>query len=152
MKETRRKAAESASRTQGSWLLSYLDVAAKEGRRILNDDQYAHIVQQFELLVEEDEPTRAAFADIRPLVGEEFLELREKGGLLGKINLRVFFAVVAEYRRLAVLGVYKKKEDGKLAGHVRVRMRSRLRYVRGIWESEETGDGTRAGAAGEGPR
>ncbi len=108
------------------WTLAYLDVAAKEGAKILDRTQYAHIVQQVELLAREAIPGRATFADVRPI--EEFLELREKGGVLGKTNLRVYFAVVPERDMLLVLGCYKKEDEGQLPVHIKVRIKNRLRY------------------------
>jgi len=94
-----------------AWALAYLDVAAKEGRKILDDDQYAHVVQQFEALATEQVPSMVAYADVKPI--EDFFELRDKGGVLGQINLRVYFAIVGEQHTLVVLGCYKKEDEGK---------------------------------------
>ena len=65
--------------------------------------------------------------DVRPIEG--FYELRDKGGVLGNINLRVYFAVVHEERLLLVLGCYMKEDEGRAPGYIKVRMKNLLRHA-----------------------
>lgn len=65
------------------WDLGYLDAAAKDARRFLAEAQYAHIVQQFDDLAGESDPAQSDTVDVRPI--DDFFELRDKGGLLGRL-------------------------------------------------------------------
>lgn len=123
IRQARTKEAEGSAQ----WALNYLDVAAKEGHKILNDDQYEHVRQQFLLLAEEKNPHSVKFVDVLPI--EDYFELRDKGGILGKINIRVYFAIVDEARTIVVLGCYKKEDEGQTPARVKVRMRTRMRHV-----------------------
>ena len=110
-----------------TWGLAYLDGARADALKILNKDQYAHVVQQFDALAREENPRLSRTQDVRPI--EAFYELRDKGGVLGKINLRVYFAVMDDPRLILVLGCYKKEDEGQVATHIKVKMRNRLRIA-----------------------
>jgi hypothetical protein len=107
------------------WELSYLDVAEAEGRKILTEAQYAHIVGLFDELATENDPRNSSSQDVKAI--DEFYELRDKGGVLGKINMRTFFAVLG--KTIVVLGNYKKEDEGQTPGHVKIKIRNRLRQV-----------------------
>src|SRR4051794_9773379 len=92
---------------RAQWALAYLPVAADEGRKFLNDDQYAHAVGLIEALAFEQDPTHPKTVDVRPFKGMDFFEVRDKGGVLGKINLRIFFTVDHDRKRIVVLGAIK---------------------------------------------
>lgn len=113
---------------QAPWRLGYLEVAAEEGRKLLNDEQYDHAVDQFEALATEVDPTRSLTADVQAI--DRFYELRDKGGILGKINLRVYFTVETARKIIVVLGVYKKEDEKQAPKWLIVKMRNRLRIVR----------------------
>jgi len=119
-------------RTQGGrrllWNLAYGDAAAKEGRAILDDAQYTHVREQFELMAEFENPRSVQVLDVQPI--DDFFELRDKGGILRKLNLRVYFGILEESRTIVVVGCYKKEEDSKLPVHVRLRMKNRLRIAK----------------------
>lgn len=110
------------------WKLAYLDAAEKDARRFLTDDHYAHAVQLFDELALEVNPRCSETQDVRGI--EDFFELRDKGGILGKINLRVYFAVLDDHHIIVVLGVYKKEEEGQTPVFIKDRIRRRLTYVR----------------------
>lgn len=80
----------------------HLDVAAKDARRFLDWDQYAHAIGLFDELATEENPRLSRTQDIRPIEG--LYELRDKGGVLGRINLRVYFDVIDEGKLILVLG------------------------------------------------
>lgn len=123
----------SGGRPQGqpsTWELAYTDVSGKEAHKILTDDQYAHVVQQFEILAGEVNPRGSRIVDVRPI--ESFHELRDKGGILGKINLRVYYTVLDDKKKIVVLGCYKKEDEGATPVRIKARMRNRMRIVIGL--------------------
>ena len=93
------------------WRPAYLEQASADARSFLNEAQYEHAVQQVLLLCEEDDPTHPRLLDVDAL--GEFHELRDKYGVLGKINLRVFFWVSREHKTVVVLGAWKKESEGQ---------------------------------------
>jgi hypothetical protein len=72
-----------------------------------------------------DEPTKCQTVDVRPI--EDYFEIRDKGGLLKKINARIFFCVCHSTRTIAVVGAINKKNDGPTPDHVKILMRYRTR-------------------------
>ena len=119
------------TRTEAAlWNLAYLEVSEQEARKRLGEDQYSHLVQQFEMLAEMQQPLRSPMHDIRPI--DQFYELREKGGLFGKLNVRVFFFV--HKITICVLGFYKKKEEGQTPPYIVAKMRNRMRCAKGALE------------------
>lgn len=119
------------------WKLAYLDAAASDARRFLTEDQYAHVVQQFDDLAASRDPRRSETQDVRPI--DDWYELREKGGLLGKINVRVYFAVLDARNLLVILACYKKEDEGQTAKHIMIKVRNRLRQAKKILEETERG-------------
>ncbi|WP_439627616.1 hypothetical protein [Gemmata sp.] len=107
------------------WNVDLLDQSHREAMGILTEEQYDHVSRQFRELATEDEPSNSPTVDVRPF--NDLFELRDKGGILGKINIRVFFAVCRGKRTLVVLGTINKKNDGKTPGWVAPLMRYRLR-------------------------
>ena len=59
----------------------------------------------------------------------KFYELRDKGGVLGKINVRVYFAIIGDKKIILTLSAYKKEDEGKTPKHVIVRARNRLKIT-----------------------
>ncbi|MCC7291232.1 MAG: hypothetical protein IT449_04115 [Phycisphaerales bacterium] len=142
--ELRLRSLGQAGGSQRVWSLAYLDVTATEGRKLLTEDQYAHLVQQFEALSCEEDPRRSRTQDIRQI--EDFWELREKGGLLGRMNVRVYFTVLESERLILVLKVYKKEEEGQTPGYVKIAVRNRLRTALRLLAEDQRGtDGERRG-------
>lgn len=109
------------------WTLGYLEACARDAKSFLNDDQYAHLVQQFDELACERNPRMSDTLDIRPI--EDFFELRDKGGILGKINVRVYFCVVDNRRLILALACWKKEADGQTPQHMKIRVRHRMRLA-----------------------
>jgi hypothetical protein len=116
------------------WSILYLAIARDEAMSLLSEPQYHHIAEQFQLLAEERDPSHSVFCDIRAV--ESFFELRDKGGPLGRINVRVFFTLDHGHRAIVVLGTIKKEADGKtpLGDKIRMRVRKR-RYESGDFGS-----------------
>lgn len=112
------------------WSLAYLEIAADEGRRFLNEVQYDHALDQLESLAFEDDPSHPKVAiDVR--THGDFLELRDKGGVLRKINLRVYFILVDQpTKTIVVLGAYKKEDEDQTPKHIVVTMKNRARLAR----------------------
>lgn len=112
------------------WTVVYLSKARDEATRILNKSHYLHMVDQFRALAMEGDPTHPVTASVDAI--EDFFELRDKGGPLGRINLRVFFIVEKEARRMVILGVIKKENEGQTPPATKQVMRTRRRkYLQG---------------------
>lgn len=118
------------------WRLRYLEAAAREGRKTLDDIQYAYAVEAFDEIAFARNPRAPETHDVKPI--HEFFELRDKGGHLGKINLRVYFSVHDQERQIVVLSVYKKEDDGQAPARIVRRARNRLRHVKLLLEQEQT--------------
>jgi hypothetical protein len=110
------------------WSVLILDDAFKEAMDFLSDDQYQHLAMQFKELATERDPTHSPTASIDAI--EDFHELRDKGGILGNLNVRVFFYLDKAERAIVVLGAIKKQNDGPTRIGDKVRMRRRLRRYR----------------------
>ena len=110
------------------WELGYLEVAETEGRKILNEEQYAHVVQLFEDLAYERDPTNSETQDVRKI--DEFFELRDKGGILGNINLRIYFTLFTERKMIFILKAYKKEDDDQAPQYIVIGVRNRLRVAK----------------------
>ncbi len=110
-----------------AWGSLFFDEAEKEASG-LNKAQYAHILQQIRELGHEDDPSHPQTIDVDAI--EDFHEMRDKGGVLGKINFRVYFYLDHANRVIVILGADKKEEDGQTSAHVKAKMRNRLRRYR----------------------
>ncbi len=113
------------------WSVLYLTIAETEARRILKRrDQYEHVTDQIRDLASKEDPTHPDTLRVNKI--EDFYELKEKGGPLGKTNLRVFFIVEKEARTIVLLGHYKKEEEGSTPSPVvRTISRRRRKYRNG---------------------
>jgi hypothetical protein len=106
------------------WTVVVLEVARKEGHKILSTLQYDHMVEVLKRLEDFGNPEETADLDIEPI--SSFYELKEKGGLLGRINLRVYFGVIPKRRELVIAKTYKKEEMGAAPRHVVISVEDRL--------------------------
>lgn len=127
--EIRYRGANSGSDAR-KWTPAYLTAAETDARKFLNDLQYEHAVQQILSLCEEDDPSHPVLSDVRAV--DEFFELRDKYGVLGKINLRVFFALFREQRTLVVLGAWKKEQEDQTPVRIVKRMKWRKRQAQAV--------------------
>jgi hypothetical protein len=115
------------------WTVLILNLAFDEAQDILNEDQYQHMALQIKELAREVDPTHSETASVDAV--EDFHELRDKGGVLGNLNVRVFFYLDKPRSALVVLGVIKKQNDGPTPKGDKKRMARRLRkYVKGEFE------------------
>lgn len=110
------------------WSVHYLSIARDEAMEFLTDDQYAHVVGLIRALASEADPTHPSTVTVEAVEG--FFELKDKGGILGKINLRVYFATSPNDKAIVILGAIKKEAEGPTPAWVRVRIRGRLRKFR----------------------
>jgi hypothetical protein len=107
------------------WNVDVLDSAFKEAMNFVDEAQYHHLADQVRELARQSDPTHSDIVDVRPI--EEFFEIRDKGGILGKINVRVFYFVDKPARKIVVIGAIKKENEGQTEPDVRIRMRRRMR-------------------------
>ncbi len=61
---------------------------------------------------------------------EDFHELRDKGGILRNLNVRVFYCVDKTNRAIVAIGVVAKKNDGATTTAVKARIRARIKKYR----------------------
>jgi len=73
----------------------------------------------------ETDPTHSAVIDVKAIV--DYYEIRDKGGVLGKSNVRVFFFVRKEPRETVVLGATKKEKEGQTPLGTKILMGNRKR-------------------------
>jgi hypothetical protein len=113
------------------WTVQVLDAAWKEADDLLDEAQMAYLASQVRDLAREPDPTHPPTLDVDDL--GDFLELRDWGGVLHPINLRVFFFLDHPRRDIVILGVIHKKNDGPTPRAVVLRMQRRRRnYVQTI--------------------
>jgi hypothetical protein len=105
-----------------------LAMAKKEGREFLRPAQYLHVTDIIKRLAYFNRPEEMSDMRIEKVV--DFYELKEKGGPLGKINLRIFFGVFADTREIVVVKVYKKEQEHRTPRHIVLNVQSRLRKYR----------------------
>ncbi len=137
MDQIKTRTTTSATGGPTTWRLGYLRVCEKEARKLLNDSQYEHVLYLFDDLARSDDPRRSETQDVRAI--EDFYELRDKGGILGKINLRVYFAVFDNVRVILALSCHKKENEGKTPGYIKAKVRNRMRYAKELLSQEYGG-------------
>lgn len=123
-------------KTDYLWDVWILDLAFQEAMKFLDEDQYGHVAAQVREMAREFDPSHSVTASVDAI--EDFYELREKGGPLGKINVRVFFfldkRVIGRKRNhaIVILGAIKKENQGQTPKGDKIRIGRRLRkYLAG---------------------
>ncbi len=112
------------------WKVLIHHSAYPEAREFLSDDQYQHIAMQVKELAKENDPTHPTTCSVDAI--EDFHELRDKGGILGNLNVRVFFSVDKAENAIVILGAIIKQNDGPTPlGDKRRISRRRRRYFNG---------------------
>jgi phage-related protein len=114
-----------------------LDQAHADASGFLDADQYEHLARQVRELATQDDATRSATVDVRPV--EDFYEIRDKGGVLRRLNVRVFYFVHKPSRAVVVLGAIKKENDGHTPLGDKVTMRRRMRLFLEWYEAQGKG-------------
>jgi len=107
------------------WTVEIVSQSFEEAMSFLNEEQYQHLAQQVRELALQDDPTHSQTIDIRPI--EDFHEIRDKGGILQRINCRVFYFVRKESKTIVVIGTIKKENNGPTPMGDKIRMRRRMR-------------------------
>jgi hypothetical protein len=110
------------------WGVDILAEGYQEVMKFVNENQYCHLALQFKELAREADPSHPLTADVDAI--EDFFELRDKGGILGGLNVRIFFLLDKEKSRIVVLGGIKKQNDGPTPVGAKIRMRRRTRKYR----------------------
>ncbi len=116
-----------------------LDFAYEEAMSCLEERQYDHMALQVKELARHPDPTHSDTIDVKKI--EDIYEIRDKGGPLGNINVRVFFGVDKD-GSMIILGVAKKQNNGKTPQGDKTRMTRRWRkYLRGDYGRMPHGGG-----------
>ena len=112
------------------WSCWGLDIGWTEIRKEFSSVEYEHLVQQFRLLATEVSPSISKCLSIDKV--EDFFELRDKGGVLGNTNARIFYGIDSDRGAVITLGGIKKQNNGPTPLGDKVRMRRRWRkYLNG---------------------
>jgi hypothetical protein len=112
------------------WNILVLDLAMNDASSFLDGAQYHHVAEQVQELARERDPTHSATQRVASI--EDFFELKDKGGPLGRINARVFFVLDKPRAAIVVLGAIFKQNEGKTPEGDRVRMgRRKRKYLAG---------------------
>lgn len=107
-----------------------------EAKALLNDVQYWEAVCIVKRL--SDFGDRQATSDLSIKPFGDFWELRLKGGFVKNLNLRIYFAFIADRNEVVVLKTYKKEEDRRTCPAIMDTLEDRL---------EDYLDGHRAGVS-----
>lgn len=110
------------------WSVYYLERAGKEAKDLLNSSQHRHVLDAIRALAGEEDPRRPACEEVSPI--DDFHELKLKGGLLGKINLRVFFDILDDQKAILLVHAWKKEAEAQTPSHVKRTVSKRLREFR----------------------
>lgn len=112
------------------WNAWILDIAFNEAMGFLKTEQYGHLRMQVQDLASEDSPSQSPTLSVEKMSGEQFYELRDKGGVLKNLNVRVFFGIDHDRRSIVILGTIHKKNDGPTPRGTIITMRRRWRKYR----------------------
>ena len=93
-----------------SWTVKVLDVAFKEAMGFLNEDQYDHMADQVRELARQKDPIHSQTVDVKQV--QDSYEIRDKGGILFPLNVRVFFFVIPKLKTIVVSGAINKQNNG----------------------------------------
>jgi len=107
------------------WNVLILDLAFHDAMQFLDESQYQHISEQVQELARELDPTHPMTQTVSCV--EDLFELKDKGGPLGKINVRVFFVLDKPRKAIVILGAIFKQNDGKTPFGDKKRMQRRGR-------------------------
>lgn len=113
------------------WKLGYLDVSSKDAD-FLTDEQYDYVVDQFFDMADFHDPLQCQTVDVRRF--EDCFVLHDKGGILGKINLRVYFTILWDKKAIIVLASFKKEAENQVPRAMKMRIERRLEFVNELVE------------------
>lgn len=102
-----------------------LDLAFHDAREFLDEAQYHHVSEQVQELAREVDPSHPMTQTVIPV--DDLLELKDKGGPLGNINVRVFFVIHKPRVAIVILGAIFKQNNGPTPIGDRRRMQRRKR-------------------------
>jgi len=122
------------------WNVVILDLAYQDAMSFLDESQYRHIAEQVQELARELTPTHSQTQRVEKV--DDFYELKDKGGPLGNINVRVFFILDKPRVAIAVLGAISKQNNGPTPFGDRRRIARRVRkYLAGDYGVPELRSG-----------
>ncbi|MEX0717448.1 MAG: hypothetical protein WD066_12715 [Planctomycetaceae bacterium] len=110
------------------WNVGLIDFVCAEAVDVVGQVGYDHLAMQVRELASQPVPSHSDTVDIRPI--EDFFEIRDKGGVFGGANVRLFFGIDKATRAIVPLGVIKKQNDGQTPLGTKITMRRRWRKYR----------------------
>ena len=113
-----------------SWNVSILDLAFREAVDVLTPVQYAHMRLQVQELARQRDPTHSKTISVEKMTPEDYYELRDSGGVLSGLNVRLFFGIDKDSRAIVVIGLIQKQNNHRTPQGDIIRMRRRWRKYR----------------------
>ena len=110
------------------WGVEAFPQVRHEAVKVISDDQFRHIADQVKELARLKEPSKSELVDVRRV--DNMYELRDSGGELRNLNVRLFFYIDKSRNVLVLLGFFKKKTDGPTPRVDKLRMKTRLNRYR----------------------
>lgn len=108
-------------------------VYSEQRKELDNEAQRQHLQEQVQELARSEQPSSPLTVDVRPI--ETFFELRDKGGVLNGINIRLFFGIHHSTKTIVLLGICKKQNNGPTPMGDRIRMRKRWRDASAVLDT-----------------
>lgn len=112
---------------RSEWAVGYHVLANIDGK-FLSEIQHDQLVLHFLEMANYEDPIGVKLGKVERIY--DYYELKEKGGVFGKLNVRVYFTVEAKFRAIVVLACCKKEIEGQIKRHMKRRIESRLNTVR----------------------
>lgn len=110
------------------WTVKFLSLVESDASDFLDKSQYEHVIDQVKALAMEKDPLRPQTVKVKPF--DDFAELWEKGGPLGRLAVRVFFFV--DGSSIVLLGAIRKQNDGSTPpATVTLMKRRKRKYLNG---------------------
>lgn len=103
----------------------------KEAKKLLrHKEKYVHAVGLVTELARHEDPSHSETLTLDNLRNEEFHEISDKGGPLGKLNLRIYYYIDKEAGDIILLSVQKKEADRATPTSIIQLCRTRLRMYK----------------------
>lgn len=107
------------------WSIGLLDFVYDEALKFLSEEQYRHLAGQVQELAAQPDATHSTTVRVQKI--EDFYEIKDRGGILRNLNVRVFFGIDDTARGIIILGAIQKQNNGPTPAGDRIRMRRRWR-------------------------
>ena len=92
------------------WGVLVFREAYAESKQICSKIQRDHLRDVVKILASEKDPTHSVMVDVEKV--EDFYEIRDKGGTLGQLNIRLFFHLDKKNKEIVIVRTIHKQNNG----------------------------------------